>query len=567
MAKIEEIFFLPPMAVARLGGSNIPLASFTWAEDPSLQGAGLTVITPDTSLEVLADGSIRPFLPAFIQFRDGKLLRPVAPFLELWVRSDSQEQPLTLKWLQQQKAKLSAVTYTVTAANRKAARRTGDPACAFSATVTINGDDHKPYPLLASSAGENPLVLQDHPIPLGYFQVIQPTPTIASGVDLSVLRVRFTPAKGLVYGPPSATMARDPDLPKGPEHELVPAAHRFLNPNSSWLHYSSNDRPDSSEPADTYDGADDPTRRNRSFGVVDDTCDVILQASLVIGRKTWKAVARIFVAPPDFAPDRRPFCSLAEELLDRDPPSRETAEHLPDAVERLGDLFQRVFETASLANVDMMRNDMMPRDDTGIRNFPGLPQVTRAASMTPKDTPYFDKTEDLNSPPSSHEKLPYASVAQQTHAPLANTDDMAEFLANQRPQLRRLIRPAYAHFKDLEEKVRPDQKPDPAQRDPRILRDAAFDMRMPPYMRDADATPLSLNRRQYEFLMQTTDRLQPRKAERGLAAAPAEFTRTQDHVARVAQRRARTRSHTPAAGKAGKDKQSTPASGKKGRKA
>jgi hypothetical protein len=566
MTKPDEIFFLPPMAVARLGGSSIPLASFTWAEDPSLQGAGLTVISPATSLEVLADGSIRPFLPAFIQFRDGKLLRPVAPFIELWVRSGGQEQPLTLRWLQQQEASPSAVTYTATAANRKAARRTGDPSCAFSASVTVRGDDHKPYPLLASSTGENPLVFPEHPIPLGYFQVIQPTPTVTSGVDLSVLRVRFTPAEGLVYGPPSATMARDPDRNQGPAHELVPAANRVLNPNASWLHYSSSDRPDSPEPSDTYDGADDRTRRNRSFGVVDDTCDVILQATLVIGPTTWKAAARVFSAPPDFAPDRRPFCSLAEELLDRDPPARETSEHLPDAVERLGDLFQRAFETASLANVDMMRNDMMPRDDTGIHNFPGLPQVTRAASMTPKDTPYFDKTQDLNSPPSSHEKLPYASVAQQTHAPLANTDDMVEFLANQRRQVQRLIRPAYAHFKDLEEKVRPDQKPDPAQRDPRILRDAVFDMRMPPYMRDADATPLSLNRRQYEFLMQTVDRLQPAKATRGLVEVPPETTRTQGHVARVAQRRTHPSGHTPAGRKAS-GKQRTPAPGNKGRRA
>jgi hypothetical protein len=27
---VEEIFFIPPMAVARVDGSNIPVASFTW---------------------------------------------------------------------------------------------------------------------------------------------------------------------------------------------------------------------------------------------------------------------------------------------------------------------------------------------------------------------------------------------------------------------------------------------------------------------------------------------------------------------------------------------------------
>jgi hypothetical protein len=39
MTVIEQIFFLPPMAVARLGASDTPLASFTWVEDPATHGA------------------------------------------------------------------------------------------------------------------------------------------------------------------------------------------------------------------------------------------------------------------------------------------------------------------------------------------------------------------------------------------------------------------------------------------------------------------------------------------------------------------------------------------------
>jgi hypothetical protein len=65
MAVIEEVFFPPPMAVARLGESATPLDSFTWVEDPSQHGAGTTVIQPAISLEVQTDGSVRPFLPYF----------------------------------------------------------------------------------------------------------------------------------------------------------------------------------------------------------------------------------------------------------------------------------------------------------------------------------------------------------------------------------------------------------------------------------------------------------------------------------------------------------------------
>jgi hypothetical protein len=533
MAMIDEILFLPPMAVGRLGGSDVPLDSFNWAEDPTLHGAGLTVIVPAVSLEVLADGALRPFMPSVIRFRDGRLFRPTAPFFELWVRSNTQDQPLTLKWLHDNKVSLSDIQYSVVASNRKAARRSGAPACAFSAEVDVAADDHNPRSLLASSSGDDPLVLPDKPVDLGRFHVLRPTPVTAMGVDLSILRVRFTPARGQVYGPVSATQAIDPD--SGRKHEIVPEANRILNQQSSWLQYSSNDRQDSPEPSDTYDGSDDSSRRNRSFGVVDDTCDVVLQASLRIGGRSWRATARVFVAPPDFAPDRRPFCSLAEELADRDPPAIGPKETPQEAMDRLGDLFQRVYETASLANVDMMRNAMMPRDKRGLVSFADLPAVTLGDSMTPKDSPYFDQDQNLNSTPVSHDELPYSSVAAQTHAPLADTEDLALFLRTSAKQVKRIVRPAYPHFKDLQPQVKSSAKPNPKHRDPRVDRDTEHDMRMPPYMRDSDASPLSLNRRQYDFLMQTVDGLQTRTSSKR-QMPPSESSRVQDHVSRVVER-------------------------------
>ncbi|SRR6266516_820105 len=90
MENIQELFFLPPTAVARLGGSSTPLASFTWVEDPSLHGAGLTAIEPTVSLEIADDGSVRPFRPKVIQFRDFGLYRP--DFFELWLRREDREE-------------------------------------------------------------------------------------------------------------------------------------------------------------------------------------------------------------------------------------------------------------------------------------------------------------------------------------------------------------------------------------------------------------------------------------------------------------------------------------------
>ena len=81
---IREIYFLPPLAIARLGGSETPLDCFVWDTDKSIHGGNRTAIEPAVSLRVMADGSLRPFMPNAIQFRDGDLLRPVAPFFELW---------------------------------------------------------------------------------------------------------------------------------------------------------------------------------------------------------------------------------------------------------------------------------------------------------------------------------------------------------------------------------------------------------------------------------------------------------------------------------------------------
>src|SRR5215813_377565 len=75
--QIHEIFFLPPLAIARVGGSDKPLDAFYWDTDKSIHGANRTVIRPDVTLKVLPDGTLRPFKPNAIQFRDGNLLRPV----------------------------------------------------------------------------------------------------------------------------------------------------------------------------------------------------------------------------------------------------------------------------------------------------------------------------------------------------------------------------------------------------------------------------------------------------------------------------------------------------------
>jgi hypothetical protein len=359
------------------------------------------------------------------------------------------------------------------------------------------------------------------------------------GVDLSVLRVRFTPARGEVYGPPGASIGRAPDTNR--QHEIVVPANRILNPNSSWLDYDANARKfNNPVPADTYDGAD--RGGERSLGVVDDTCDAVIEAAVVAGGARLRAVARVFCAPPDFAPDRRPFVSLADDLIDRDPPAAEPQETLDDSLERLADLFQRVFETVSLANVDAMRERSIGGGQPGGRTS-DRPR-TDDASMTPRDAPYYQPTKGAIPPPTPDDRLPFAEKAREVHSPLAEADDLALFLRENPDLIRRLIRPPYGAFKDLG--ATPRATPNPAHRDARITRDTLHDMRMPPYMLDSDATALSLTRRQYNFLMEIVGKLE---VKRGKAPAPQPLpTATNAHKARVLERRARSPLPSTAAG-------------------
>jgi len=545
--QLLEVFFQPPMAVARLGGSDTPLESFRWREDPSLHGAGKTVLEPATTLEIQLDGTPRPYLPSGIRFRDQGLIRPVAPFFELWARvkdggnGKEHVQPLSLPLLQQLGASLDALSFTLEVANLKAARRCGDPACGYVARVTVPATDHRRHALLARSpqqAGTQPLVTSDRPIPLGHFQVLRPVPALELGVDLGVVRVRFTPAKGEVYGPPAATAAPSPDLQR--IHTLVKPENRILNPAAAWCAYDANDaRYDNPQPSDTYDGAD-ALESERSWGVVDDTCDGTLRASVVVRGVRFEAFGRVFAGPPDFAPDRRPFVSLADDLADRDVVEPAPYEAKVSEAE-ISDLFQRAFETVSLLNLDAQRQRGLSENAANglTDDVPGYPHAD-GRSMTAQDVPYADKTRDLLTQPTPQNPVPYAEVASDVHEPLADIEVLMDFLRDYADRVHLLIRPPYALFRELADD--PDQTPR-TRRDPRRTRDGVHDMRMPPFMRDSDASPLSLTRRQYAQLMDLVDRLKAGMpagvvADVMRAARPAApNTPAREHVHRVLSRR------------------------------
>ncbi|MBI5258917.1 MAG: hypothetical protein HY855_20600 [Burkholderiales bacterium] len=541
MRSLIEVFFNPPMAVARFGASPTPLDAFEWRVSRDAHGKVLTVVDPALSLRVAEDGSAQPYLPGHIRFKDDDgSVRPVAPFIELWARLQAadggvEEEPFTLALMDELRLTLRHFSVQVWAANLKAARRTNDPACGFQARVAFGGEDHTRKPLLASSphtSGQAPLVSPDRPVPLGQVQWLRPVaerdPAFPEA-DLSVLRLRFTPAAGKVYAPPRAVQGPDRltvtgvvDVyqlawqTEGRVHTIVPPEQRILNDDTPWSTYRMlTGLYEDPQPQDGYDGSDDGD--NQSWGCVDDSCDALVTVAVAWRGQRYAAEGRVFVGPPAFAPDRRPFYSVADDLADRDLPLVQvTRENYDEVKAEVVALFRRAFETAATLNLDAARTEAL-QDNQGSNPPPPPPGMTLprtdGGSMTEVDTPYIDRTPDLtlNQPPGDFmisvrgDRLSYSQAVPFVHSQLMEEAVLIDFLRRRHAHVRRLLRPAFGLITEWHPEPLPP--PDPNFRDPRVVRDLMHDMRMPPYMRDAYYVPLSLTRRQYRLLIDFLDLL------------------------------------------------------------
>jgi hypothetical protein len=376
---IQAIFVTPGLAFSRLGGSSTPQCAYDWVDTQAPRADGETTIAPTWTLAVQPDGSLQPSMPDSVAFRDGDLIRPVAPFYEVWARVGDagsnpvtwRDVPLTPALLQANGLALAALQLRITARNLKAARRAGNPQLAFGTfpALTLNANDNSriPIPGVSPTTASTPMIPHGRSIPLGSVQFMRSVPQPgnepwSSVINIETLRFRYTPATGLFYGPPEAARAV---TQSGRPAPAVRPENAFLDANAGWRGTSTSQLV---EPGDTYDvinqsQSPDPILPSPGFGpslgVVDDTCEVHFEVSLQGGAAlrvlTAKAVA--FVGPPDFAPDRRPFLSTADELNDRgaDAAARNAALDDADLDRWVADLFQRVYETVSLFNVDAYR--------------------------------------------------------------------------------------------------------------------------------------------------------------------------------------------------------------------
>jgi hypothetical protein len=518
---IQSIFIDPPIAIARLGGSTTAQFAYKWVESPNPRSNGETTIAPDWSLNVTPDGSVTPIKPTELVFRDGALIRPVCPFFELWAMvgepgsqpSTWQEVPVTPDLLSQQGINLNSLVINVDAKNRKAARRTKDADLSYGTfqSLEVRGDQHAVMPLLGVSppglAATKKLIPNGRNIPLGTFQVLkssqQPAPGIVEWsqlvdgqplINVEIIRFRFSPAAGHFYGPPSSAQAHNPP---GSQASFAPveASRAFLNPNAKWVGFDAQLANNVTVvPADTYDGADVDQNSNPSLGVVDDTCEARIEVSLPLPNGiTLSVTANVFVGPPDFAPDRRPFLSLADELNDRlqDHQNRTNALSVQQRDTWVEDLFERIYETVSLFNIDFWRERNALRL-TGSRLAPTSIPNDQTRDIDPQSGSNVPRAmggrDTLRNPlfalpsPNTDDPLPLTRHGRMRHRALADLQQLRDFVLQNKGRLQNLVRPPFVAETGEDGN--------------------GTTMKMPPFMRNSNALPLTLSAWQYELLMQ-----------------------------------------------------------------
>jgi hypothetical protein len=344
---ITGLRLLPTLAIARVGSATKPLDNYRLKEDPE-HPLGFRQIAPAPTLVVdEATGAIKECrIPDEIAFKSGDRVRPVAPFIEAFVVNNSGElEPLTLALL----PRGVAIHWRIKVQNRKVHRRTRDPGDIVRAdTGWFNG--HAAQPLI----GHADNLVANAAIPLGHVRFIRATEAFPE------IRLRFTPAQGLIYGPNVADRDR----------RVIPDARAIYDAaKGRWHHWDIKEAMTVDEravyetappslfaiepPAPPWLHGDAAVSR----GYLDDTCDGIVELRVTVGRRTWRAAARISSGPPDYAPDSIIVRTMADELeqIVHGPSVRD--EDGARLREKAEDIIRRAYETVRLMNVAVMNGN------------------------------------------------------------------------------------------------------------------------------------------------------------------------------------------------------------------
>jgi len=351
MPQITELHILPVLAVARLGSSPDPMVNYDAVVNPADPLGVRRLVGAPTFVVHRPSGKIRERIDRpDVRFRDGRgRIRPVAPFFEVWARVQDALEPLTPTLVRESGYSIDDLSWRVTTANLKIARRTGERRDRIVAHVGPFSD-HRIHAL----EGECQNFIEGRTVPFGHVQYLHPTD------DYPEIRLRFTPPKGLLYGAQTS--------PRG-----VKAIAVYNRRRGKWKGFEDLGPPAGTSPSDTFSRRDVDDETTLSVGLFDDVSDGIIEVTLASPAandlRPLRALARVVVAPPAFAPDSFPVRTIADEIeqvfLGPDLRAGDDGadDDSPGIAARAEEIVRRAAETVRLMNVAAM-NGLRSRDAT-----------------------------------------------------------------------------------------------------------------------------------------------------------------------------------------------------------
>jgi hypothetical protein len=353
---IRQLRILPPLAFGRLG-SGEPMDNYSVQDNPD-DPLDWRSLKPEPTFQIdEASGRIvKSFTPEKVEFMKDGLIRPVAPFLEVFAETEAGLEPLTLKLLKKYKLDETAISWRAIVANRKVERRTGKK----DDRVVADTKWFKGHTTRRLKGACRNFISEKAFIDFGTVRYIKPTDKFPG------IRLRFTPAHGLIYGPSKAKGKNAKDTADG--KDPIPPSRAIYDRTKGWKGFDEKTKDakgfhNETVPPSLYAVEPPaPTWLNNnvaiSRGYLDDACDGFVEVELKLAnRKALRATARICASPPAVVPDAMFVRTLADDL-DQVINGPHLGEE-PAAVTRwrAEDIVRRAYETVRFMNVAVMNGN------------------------------------------------------------------------------------------------------------------------------------------------------------------------------------------------------------------
>jgi hypothetical protein len=369
---IKQLRILPPFAIGRLGSASEPMDNYSFDLDidpDSEKPLGYRQIRAQPTLIVNENsGEIEnERVPATLEFKRCGKIRPVAPFLEVFaVTGNDQLVPLTLDLLRMHDLTVKDVSWQVTVSNRKVVRRTEDEHDLVHAKIEWFSN-HQSHTLKGKC---DHFVAKESSVNFGSVRFIKPNNHFPE------IRLRFTPAAGLIYGPDQSSEAlaeRYPGYYQLPEDRQI-----YDHAKGGWSHLNGIKSKNQTVPPSLF--AIEPpapswfnNNEAKSRGYLDDACDGFVEVQLTLqdGSKLG-ATARICSAPPAMAPDSLFVRTLVDDLEQVINGPEVAPDEAPEVTRaRAQDIVRRAYETVRFMNVAVMNgNDFKGRSALWLDSMP-----------------------------------------------------------------------------------------------------------------------------------------------------------------------------------------------------